>query len=76
MSANASWLLTHLNSIRVGDLSAIKSKLLEAREGCVAMEQDGLAELLGEAISALDQADMKTYRKRVETVIARLGHIR
>ena len=31
---------------------------------------------LEQAMSALQRADMKTFRKRVETVIAKLGHIR
>ena len=33
-------------------------------------------ESLSQAQAALNQADMKVYRKRMETVIARLGHLR
>jgi hypothetical protein len=52
------------------------TKLDQARAALLALEQAELAAKLGEAADALGRADLKTYRKRVETVIARLGHIR
>jgi hypothetical protein len=41
-----------------------------------AIDQPELADKLGEAVDALDRIDLKTYRRRVETVVAKLGHLR
>ena len=73
---DASQLIALLNAINVGELDGIRGKLALARDSCVALDQADLAGKLSEAEQALFEADMKTYRKRVETVISRLGHIR
>ncbi len=73
---NTSQLIAFLNAIEVGQTDSIRAKLDEARKACVAMEQVELADKLGEATEALSRADIKTYRRRIETVIARLGHLR
>jgi hypothetical protein len=73
---NASQLIAFLNAINVGELDGIRAKLAMARRSCVCLEQGDLAGKLSEAEEALFDADMKTYRKRIETVISRLGHIR
>ena len=65
-----------LNSISVGDLDVVRAKLGEAREACGELDQADLVEKLDEAERALGSADLKTYRKRIETVVARLGHLR
>jgi hypothetical protein len=71
-----SQLIALLNSLDVGELDKIRTKLDEARRGCLALEQGELATRLVEAEQALGRFDLKTYRKRVETVVARLGHLR
>jgi hypothetical protein len=71
-----SGLIAFLNAIRVGEFDVIRVKLRQAVEACVALREPGLAELLKEAEGSLDRADLKTYRMRLETVIARLGHLR
>ena len=76
MSMTAAQLVAYINAIQVGDLDAIRHKIGQAREACVEMSQDELAEVLGEAEAALDVADMKTYRKRLATVVAKLGHLK
>ena len=64
-----------LNSINVGEIDVVRARLGEARAGC--LEIDGeLAVKLDEAGQALASADLRTYRKRIETVVARLGHLR
>jgi hypothetical protein len=73
---NASQLIAALNSINVGELDGVRAKLAEARRACADLQQEELAEKLTEAETALLQADLDTYRKRVETVVARLGHLR
>ena len=76
MGMTAAQLVVHLNAIDVGEMGGIQGKLEEARQACFEMDLADLAEKLVEAQSALEQADMRTYRKRVATVIAKLGHLR
>ena len=71
-----SQLIAALNSINVGELDGVRAKLAEARQACADLQQEELASKLTEAERALLQADLDTYRKRIETVIARLGHLR
>jgi hypothetical protein len=73
---NASQLIAHLNSMSVGALDGLALKLEQARQACLELEQTELAEKLVEAGRALEMADVKTFRKRLETVVARLGHLR
>lgn len=73
---DSSQLIASLNAINIGDLDLIRTKLQQAREACRAIDQPELADKLQEAVEALDRADLKTYRRRVETVVSKLGHIR
>ena len=65
-----------LNSMGIGEMDVLRSRLSEAREACRGIDQLELVAKLDEADRALDVCDLKTYRKRVETVIARLGHLK
>ena len=71
-----SQIIALLNSLTLGDLDAIRSKLEEASEACGTLGREELAGVLGEARAALASGDLKTYRKRVETAVAKLGHLR
>ena len=73
---NASRLIALLNSLTLGDLDAIRSKLDEARAECASLGFDEVGAIVADARGALVGGDVKTYRKRVETAIARLGHLR
>jgi len=73
---DAEKLMAYLHAINVGEMDGIRVKLGEARQACRELDQPELAEKLDEAGAALDLADVKTFRKRVETVIARLGHVK
>ena len=73
---NTSQLIAHLNALSLGEMDALRDKLEQARRACLDLQQAELADYLREAAQALADADVATYRKRVETVIARLGHIR
>jgi len=73
---NPSQLIAFLNSINIGALEGIQGKLDQASTACRNLDQQELAELLSEAGTSLGRADMKTYRKRIATVVARLGHLR
>jgi hypothetical protein len=65
-----------LNALTHGDLEAITSKLSEARGACEQLGHDEVASIVGEAHGALAGGDLKTYRKKVETAVAKLGHLR
>lgn len=69
-------LIAILNSLSFGDLDAIRTRLSEARSALADLGHDEVAALVVEAERALAGGDLKTYRKRVETAIAKLGHLR
>ncbi len=76
MSMTTHQLVAYINAIRVGDLDGIRGKLGEARRACLDLFQEELADTLSETETALGQSDLKTYRKRIATVVARLGHLK
>lgn len=65
-----------LNALTQGDLDAIRAKLTEARGACETLGHDEVASIVAEAQGALSGGDLKTYRKKVETAVAKLGHLR
>ena len=69
-------LLALLNSLSVGELDSIAGKIEQAKAGCLEIGESDLATRLDEALEALDGLDMTTYRKRIETVVSKLGHLR
>jgi hypothetical protein len=71
-----SQLIAFVNALSLGDLDALRLKLAEAREACLAMGQGELACCLDEASQALGVADLRTYRRKLETVVSKLGHLR
>ena len=73
---NTSQIIAYLNAIDVGEMDGIRAKLVHAGQACRDLDLEDLAEMLRQAEEALGRADLKTYRKRVETVVARLGHLR
>jgi phosphoenolpyruvate-protein kinase (PTS system EI component) len=75
-SADPSRIIALLNSLGVGEMAVIRAKLDQARQACLELDRADLAERLDEALTALGRAEMKIYRKRVESVVSRLGHLR
>lgn len=71
-----SQVIAALNALTHGDLEAIRAKLLEARGACLSLGHEEVATLVAEAHGALSGGDLKTYRKKVETAVAKLGHLR
>jgi len=69
-------LIAFLNALHRQDLDSIAAKLEEARTSCLSLGQTELAGKLEEAATALRSADVKTYRRNLETVVSRLGHLR
>lgn len=73
---SASQLIAFLNSLQLGDLDSLRARLVEAEGACEGLSRPELAERLAEARGALDSGDLKTFRRRVETVVSKLGHLR
>ncbi len=69
-------LIAFLNALTLGDRDALLLKLEQAQRACLELEQPDLAQSLGDAHDALRRGDVRLYRKRVHTVVARLGHLR
>ena len=71
-----SQLIAFLHALKLGDLDALSAKLREAEGACRELERPDLAACVEEAAAALRLADLKTYRRKLETVVSRLGHLR
>jgi len=69
-------LIASLNAITVGDIHAILQKLEEARAACADLGHPAIVDVLVEARKALLAGDLKLYRKRIETAVSRLGHLK
>jgi hypothetical protein len=65
-----------LNALTHGDLEAIRARLAEARGACEQLGHDDVASLVAEAHDALSGGDLRTYRKKVGSAVAKLGHLR
>ena len=76
MDKSVDQLLASLNALKVGDLDSIGVRLSEARQACEGLGQPELAASLNEADDALAAGDVRLFRKRVQHVVARLGHLR
>ena len=73
---NASQLIASLNALGFGDVDVLKSRIADAAAACRGLGQDELATMLSEARDGLAVGDLRLYRKRVETVVSKLGHLR
>ena len=74
--SSTSKIIASLNSLSLGKTEVIGAKLAEARQACLGLDENELAARLGEAHGALLRGDVRTYRKRVESVVSELGHRR
>jgi hypothetical protein len=73
---SATQVIALLNSLATGDLDALRAKLEEAGRACGELGRDDLAAALDEAKASLVACDLKTFRRRVEMVVSKLGHLR
>jgi hypothetical protein len=75
-AVTAQQLIAYLNALTFGDLEALASKLEAARSACVALGHGEIAETIEAARAALEVGDVKTYRRKIETAVSRLGHVK
>jgi len=69
-------LIETLNTLTTGELGQLRARVAEARAEAAAMGLADVAGALDEALAALAAFDLKTFRKRVNHAVARLGHAR
>ena len=65
-----------LNSLQMGDVDRILLRLEQVTEVLTDLSQEALVQSIQEAREAIRQADLPLFRKRVQHVVSRLGHLR
>ena len=68
--------IVSLNSLGVGDLDAIERKIETARQEIRTSRHEELAARLDEAVAALRRGQFAEYRRLLNLVVSRLGHLR
>lgn len=76
MSETISEAISTLNSLAMGDLERIRQRLHEVGARLAASGEAELAGMLSEAEKALGRGNAPLFRKRVQHVVSRLGHLR
>ena len=69
-------LIAFLNALTLGDLASLLQKLDQAASAAAALGHEEIASIVLEARGALGGGDLKGYRRKLETAIARLGHVK
>ncbi len=69
-------LIATLNTIELGDVDKIRTRLLEIREELEHRELTELVSKLDESLSALGRGDLQDFRRLKATIVSRLGHLR
>jgi len=65
-----------LNSLRVGELGRILVRLGEVQGTLENIGEPGLLDALEQAREAISKGDLPIFRKHVQHVVSRLGHLR
>ena len=76
MKQTISRAISTLNSLGVGDLDRIRQRLDEVESDLSSLGEQDLVGMLADARSALDNVDIPLFRRRVQHVVSRLGHLR
>ena len=65
-----------LNSIHVGEMERITRRLDEVRKTLLELDEPELITSLDEARQAIESGQLPRFRKRIQHVVSRLGHLR
>lgn len=76
MKQTISHAISTLNSLSMGDLERIRERLQEVGTRLADCGEAELSGMLSEAEAALGRGDAPLFRKRVQHVVSRLGHLR
>lgn len=69
-------LIVTLNSLGVGDLDILRGRLAKVRDSLAGMDQPELCERLDEATRSLEAGQLSEYRRLINQIVSRLGHLR
>jgi hypothetical protein len=69
-------LIDTLNNLTTGELSQLEARLEEVRAESERQRLEEIPEILAEAQSQLRSGDIKSFRKKVQHAVSRLGHLR
>lgn len=69
-------IIAELNSLTIGDLDLLKEKLDRASRELLALGQEELSRKVTEARECLQKGDVPAYRKGVQNVVSKLGHVK
>ncbi len=68
--------LSQLNNLKLGELSAVDVELRRAAESLEALGQDELGARVTEARRCLKTGDLREFRRALANVTAKLGHLK
>lgn len=69
-------LIEGLNSLNVGEVSTLSSRVKQYRDEAQDSGLNEVTEILDEALASLQAMDVKTFRKKIQHSVSRLGHVR
>ncbi len=69
-------IISTLNSIHLGELDRIVRRLDEVRDVLQDLEKPELEDYVNKARAAIQGGDLPLFRKRIQHVVSRLGHLR
>lgn len=69
-------LIDTLNNLSLGELALVTRRVGEVRDEVLAMDQVEIAAILDESLACLAAGDLRTFRKRINTAVSRLGHLK
>ena len=74
--AQVQGLMDLLNSINVGELGSIETKLASVREDLRGLGESEVEKVIEEAWASLTRADLVNFRRLLAQAVAKLGHLR
>jgi hypothetical protein len=69
-------LIETLNNLSMGELALVSRRVREVRDDVLAMDQTEIAAILDQSLECLASGDLKMFRKRINTAVSRLGHLK
>jgi hypothetical protein len=69
-------LILRLNNLGIGDLGVLRTRLGTIRNELVEMGQADLSARMDQAMKALADGEIDEYRRLVNQIVSRLGHVR
>lgn len=69
-------LIDTLNNLALGEFTVVQRRVQEVRDAAHALGLVEITALLDEALTLLAVGEVKQFRKRINTAVSRLGHVK